>query len=82
MPDPRTLIGGGAAAVHLLAFDHPGLPNALRNQLIAERNKLITDVGEGLAQDWADYKHRVGVIAGLKTAIELCGEIEKKLGDG
>ncbi len=42
------------------------------NQLRAERlNELA------VAQDWPDYKHRVGVLHGIDEALQVCDDIEK-----
>jgi len=33
----------------------------------------------GIAQDYADYRYRVGYIAALKNMTATCEEVEKKL---
>ena len=67
--------------VQFFTYDHPLLARTLKGKLELERRKLIDALGSSYAQDWPDYKYRTGVIAGLKEAIDLCIEEEKKLGD-
>ena len=68
------------SAVRLFTYDHPLRSRTLRGKLEQERKNLIEVMAIGYAQDWADYKHRIGVIEGLKKAIDICAEEEKKLG--
>ena len=67
--------------VRLFTYDHPLLARTLRGKLEAEKQKQIEANGNGYAQDWADYKHRTGVIAGLHCALLICEEAMKELGD-
>lgn len=66
-------------AVRLYAADHPVLARNLRAKLEKRRNELAVPVVEGVAQDWADYKHRIGVIKGLDEAIQQCIDVEHDL---
>ena len=43
------------------------------------RKELIEQMATGYAQDWADYRERVGTVKGLDTALALCDEVEKEL---
>lgn len=36
----------------------------------------------GLADDFSDYRYRVGQIKGLTAALEMLGDIIKSMGDG
>ena len=74
MPDP-------SSSVRLFTYDHPLLARTLRGKLEAEKHKQIEANGNGYAQDWPDYKHRVGIIAGLHSALLICEEAMKELGD-
>lgn len=66
-------------AVRLYAADHPVLARNLRAKLEKRRNELAVPVVEGVAQDWADYKGRVGVIKGLDEAIQICIAVENQM---
>ena len=67
------------SAVRLFAFEHPSLARGLRAKLQQRQAELIGAVGTGYAQDWADYKKRIGVIEGLGEAIEACKQAENEL---
>lgn len=67
MPDP----------IRLYAEDHPALALKLRAKLERRQTELFG--GLTVAQDWADYKERVGVIRGLQEAIDICEAEEKRL---
>jgi hypothetical protein len=69
------------AAVHYFIPNHPQLARTLRGKLENARNLAASQVADGHAMDWGDYKWRVGVIEGFNRAIELCREAEKQLGD-
>lgn len=66
-------------AVRLFASDSPQLARTLRGELTMRRKDLATAVADGLAMDWADYKHRCGVIRGFDEAIQACSDAEDKL---
>lgn len=70
-------MSGAPANIRVSVHDNPLLPRTVRGrlqQLGAEKaNALI------YAQDWADYKQRVGEIAGIKEALAICDEIEKDM---
>ena len=69
------------SAVRFYAPDAPQLARTLRGRLEAHRNDLVGQVADGCGSDWADYRYRVGMIAGLVWAIEECGIAEKALRD-
>ena len=66
--------------VQFFTYDHPLLARTLKGKLELERKKLIEQAVE-FSADWPDYKQRLGMVMGLKTAIDICIEEEKKLGD-
>jgi hypothetical protein len=68
-------------ALRIYAGDHPNLARGLRAKLLKAASDYSQQVADGCAQDWPDYKHRVGVIRGLREAIQAC-EIEEKKLDG
>lgn len=65
-------------AFHLYALDHPQLARTLKGRLMKRKHELALQMADGYAQDFADYKHRAGVIAGISEAISMCDEIEKE----
>lgn len=67
------------SAVHLLAFEHPGLAQSLRGKLIKLRADYAVQLSENSAQGIEDYRHRTGVIRGIKEAIEICEQLEQDL---
>ena len=55
---------------------------SLRKEL-DEASKVVVDAnGSGCANDWADYKYKVGVANGLKRARHLVDELYKQLNNG
>ena len=75
-PDPARV-----EALQALARERQAGCVTLCGKLEAEKQKRIEANGNGYAQDWADYKHRTGVIAGLHCALLICEEAMKELGD-
>ena len=47
----------------------------------AERERLISVLGQGLAQDHADYRFQCGVIRGLSIAVGMLTETAERLED-
>jgi len=64
-------------AVRLYAEDHPALAHKLKAKLEKRQEELLGNLI--VADDWADYKHRVGVLRGLQDAIDICEEQDKAL---
>jgi hypothetical protein len=69
------------SAVHFYAPDHPAIANTMRSKLAKERTNLASELADGFAKDWADVKHRTGVIAGIDIAIAICDQAERDLRD-
>jgi len=67
----------GPTAVRLFASDHPALARTVKARLERRRLELIEQLTG--AQDWADYKHRIGVIEGLREAAMHCDDVHKEL---
>lgn len=68
-----------SSAVRLYAEDHPVLARRLRDKLEQAKASLLLDLASGYAADWADYKYRVGQVAGLDAAVRLAIEADKEL---
>ena len=51
----------------------------LKKLIMEEINRLLDILSNGMSlQDYADYKHHIGKVAGLRTALELCDEAERQ----
>lgn len=65
------------SSVSFFVPDTPKLTRNLRGKLSEERLKRIEQlVG---AEDWPDFKQRLGAIRGLEIALKLCIETEQDL---
>lgn len=51
----------------------------LEKSLVAEIEKRAKSVLEGVPSDWSDYKHRVGVLKGLRDALKIAEEINDEI---
>jgi hypothetical protein len=51
----------------------------LRQNLRREMNDIADDVSTGACQDFADYKHRVGVVEGLARAERALLDLQEKI---
>lgn len=67
-----------AEAFRTFALDQPATARTLKARILKHRQDRLTEIGEGYAQDWGDYKHRAGVIEGLLLAAGICEELEKE----
>jgi hypothetical protein len=69
-------------AVQYFVPDHPGSLRkaAARIQSAIDDNRL--QLSGGYATDWADYKRRVGFLAGMEHAIAMLAESEKENSGG
>ena len=65
-------------AFDLYATESPYTTRTLRGKLNLRIGELAGEVANGLCLDWAHYKTRIGVIQGLKEAIEILDEIEEE----
>lgn len=66
-----------AEALRVFALDYPLIARTLKERLQQRRAELAGQLAAGVAEDWGDYKHRVGIIEGLRQAIGICDEIEQ-----
>lgn len=66
-------------SVTIFPLDHPRLSRTLKGKLEQRRIELMAQLANGNAEDWPDYKERVGAIRGLEQAIAIAAEIEKDL---
>ena len=64
-------------ALRIFALDHPQVARSLRAKLKERQTALVIQVATGAAEDWGDYKERVGVIKGYKEAIDLAEQVER-----
>ncbi len=69
------------SAVSFYPTDHPTLNITVKNRLAQMMRERQEDLALGLAQDWADYRYRCGVVQGLSLAIELCDEVFRELSE-
>ena len=70
-----------AKAFHVFSLDHPHVARTLKAKLEQRFAELSGHLAAGNAEDWADYKERVGRIQGLRDAISMCEDAEMDLGD-
>ena len=61
----------------VFALDSPQEARTIRKKLEIRRAELASVISEGGAQDWADYKSRVGVLQGIDEALHVCDEVLK-----
>ena len=55
--------------------------NALRADLVAQMRKVSDELSSGRAADYAEYKRLVGIIQGLKKALDAVDDQFNKLTD-
>ncbi len=65
--------------LEIISNDHPHLTQSLRNKLTLLKATFEAALIGNAAQDFADYKYRVGKIQGVADAIILCEAMEKDL---
>ncbi len=61
----------------VFALDHVQHLRTIKKRLTEIRAERASDLVSGLAADWADYKHRVGVLEGIDEALRVCEDIER-----
>lgn len=59
--------------------DHRRLATSLLASLQAERENAAATIVKGGPRDYAEYRHRVGVIEGLDLAIAYCKDAQDRL---
>jgi hypothetical protein len=62
---------------NVYALDHANHIRTIKKKLTEVRAERASDLVSGLAGDWADYKHRVGVLEGIDEALRVCEDIER-----
>ena len=51
----------------------------LEKVLVDEIENRAKSIIEGTVLDWADYKHRIGVLKGLRDALKIAKEINDEI---
>lgn len=59
----------------VFALDSPQTLRTIRTRLERIKADRIDELA--VAQDWPDYKRRVGVLQGIDEALQVCDDIEK-----
>lgn len=65
-------------ALSIFSTESPYELRNLRTKISSRMSQLAAQISSGSAQDWPDYKERVGVIKGLTEALNICEELEKR----
>jgi hypothetical protein len=65
------------AAAFLFHVESPFRFRSLRERITIRKNELVNQIASGIAQDHADYRHRIGKLEGLDEALALIDEMEK-----
>ena len=55
--------------------------NAVRGDIVAQMRKVSDELSSGRAADYAEYKRLVGIIQGLKKALDAVDDQFNKLTD-
>ena len=59
----------------VFALDAPHAVRTLRMKLERMKSDRLSELI--VAQDWPDFKRRVGIVEGLDEALQVCDDIEK-----
>jgi hypothetical protein len=70
-----------ASAVSFYPTDHPALNITVKSRMVALLREKQEDLASGLANDWADYRYRCGIMNGLSTAIAMCDEVIREMSE-
>lgn len=66
------------AGAQIFAIESPRTVRNLADRFRKRIAELSAQVAAGTAQDWADYRRRVGEIQGLTEALTILQEVEKE----
>lgn len=66
------------SAVKFFTYESPQVVKTLILKLEAAKLRESGNIARGLAQDWGDYRNRVGYIKGISEAIDICEELTKE----
>lgn len=58
---------------------HPAFRDALERAIQEEIVHLLQNLANDAAEDWGDYKRRIGAIQGLQRAAEMCQSVADQL---
>ncbi len=65
-------------AIRFFVPDNPVQARTFHAKLVQQRHDAMVQLASGYAQDWPDYRKRVGFIEGLGVAIKLIEEAEEQ----
>jgi hypothetical protein len=65
-------------AATIFAVESPREVRSIRKMLVSRQTELAELIAIGSAEDWPDYCKRVGLLQGIKEAIAMCDEMEKR----
>lgn len=71
----------GESAVRYFVPEGSRLPQGWHAELLARYAELAGYLARGAGVDFADYRHRVGHLDGLREAIDICEQLEKEEGN-
>jgi hypothetical protein len=61
---------------------HPWFHDELIRRVTEDRVTRMTEIGEGIAPDYAAYQYACGMLAGLNHALVIAEEIKKDIDAG
>lgn len=65
-------------AVQFFGMESPHVVRTLRKRLVEAIDQKSEALTNGVASDFADYRHRTGELGGLRIAIAICDEMTKE----
>lgn len=67
------------SAFEVYALDTPQAARTIKGKLEKARADLVSVLAApNTVKDWADYRHRVGVIEGIDEALRVCDDLDKE----
>jgi hypothetical protein len=65
-------------AFSLYATESPYTVRSLRGKLMKRIGEYGAEIATGASPDWAHYRQRVGIVMGLKEALEILEEVQEE----
>lgn len=50
----------------------------LRQKIEDEKRRVESELGQGCAKDWPEYRYMTGILVGLHLATEMLDEVENE----